>query len=233
MNNPKLYLIPTPISEISPFEVLPKETLDVILNLKYFVVEKIRTTRRFLRSVGYIYDFVVVWFYEISKYDKDIDFECISPLKNGNSIGLLSEAGLPCIADPGSLIVGLAQENNFQIVPLGGTSSIYKSLMASGFNGQQFTFHGYLPIKNELLKKELKKIEDNANRGYTQIFIETPYRNQRMIEAILICCSSQTKLCIALNMDSPQQKIIAKSIYEWRKSKINLKGLPCVFLIGK
>ena len=231
--NPKLYLIPTPIGEQNPLEVLPHETLIQLPNIKHFLVENLRSARRFLKAAGYPHDFDTVWFYEINEHNQhEVTIDWLQPLREGHNTGLLSEAGVPCVADPGYTMVRLAHENNVEVISLGGPSSIIKALMASGLNGQQFTFHGYLPVKPDELKPRLKKIEELARKNYTQIFIETPYRNDRMFDIITTTCHSDTLLCIASAIDTDQQKIVTKAVEFWKKNKPELKGKPCVFLLG-
>lgn len=228
-----MYLIPTPVGEANSLTVLPAETLNALPEIHHFLVEKIRSARRFLKSAAYPHDFENVWFYEINEHNQfNENVEWLQPMKNGKSIGLLSEAGIPCVADPGFTVVRLAHEFGYNVSPLGGPSSIFKALMASGLNGQQFTFHGYLPVKTDELKRKLKKIEELSASGYTQIFIETPYRNDRMLDAILTVCKQNLFLCIAASIDTEDQLIQTKIISDWNKSKPILKGKPCVFLIG-
>jgi 16S rRNA (cytidine1402-2'-O)-methyltransferase len=153
----------------------------------------------------------------------------------GRSFGLLSEAGLPCIADPGHQVVDHARAQGYDIVPLTGPSSIFMALMASGLNGQEFTFHGYLPIKEPALTKKLKYIQDQVTKtGYTQLFIETPYRNIKLYEKMLSTLQDQTKLCIAQDISSAEEWIDTKSVKAWKtQAKVDLKKAPCIFLIGK
>jgi 16S rRNA (cytidine1402-2'-O)-methyltransferase len=232
-NNPKLYLIPTPIGEQNPLDALPSETLSRLPDIRHFLVENLRSARRFLKAAAYQHDFDSVTFYEINEHNQyQVNLEWIQPLLDGHHLGLLSEAGVPCVADPGYTVVRLAHEKGFEVVPLGGPTSILKALMASGLNGQQFTFHGYLPVKPDELKRQLKKIEDSAKNGYTQIFIETPYRNDRMFDIIISTCQHNTLLCIASAIDTDQQKINTLPVLTWKKNKPELKGKPCVFLLG-
>lgn len=228
-----LFLIPTPIAEGSHLNVLPPETISVLPKLSHFLVENTKSARRFLKRAGYPHSFDETWFFEINEHNQfEINAHWLQPLKDGKDVGLLSEAGLPCVADPGYTVVRLAHEFGFKVVPLGGPSSLMKALMASGLNGQQFVFHGYLPVKPDDLKRSLKKLEENARLGFTQIFIETPYRNDRMLEMILAVCRLETRICIAAAIDTEQEDIRTASVSVWKKSKHTLKGLPTVFLIG-
>lgn len=230
---PTLYLIPTPVGESNSLTVLPAETLNILPDIQHFLVENIRSARRFLKSSAYPHDFDNVWFCEINEHNQlHIESEWLEPMKDGKNMGLLSEAGIPCVADPGYTVVRMAHENGFNVSPLGGPSSIIKSLMASGLNGQQFSFHGYLPVKTDELKRKLKKIEEQSVSGYTQIFIETPYRNDRLFDTITAVCKPDLLLCIAVSIDTEEQSIQTRSITGWKKIKPNLKGKPCVFLLG-
>ncbi len=232
-DNPTLFLIPTPVGNRNTQDVLPAETLSILPQISHFLVENIRSARRFLKAASYPHNFDDVWFYEINEHNQlNSEKEWLQPLREGHHMGLLSESGVPCVADPGFTVVRMAHELNYRVAPLGGPTSIIKALMASGLNGQQFVFHGYLPIKPDELKRKLKKIEELALTGYTQIFIETPYRNDRMLDTVLSSCRNDTILCIAASIDSEDQLILTKSISGWKQSKPFLKGKPCVFLLG-
>jgi 16S rRNA (cytidine1402-2'-O)-methyltransferase len=233
MNKTTLYLIPTSISGDRYRDVLPAETLIAMNRIRHFVVENIRTARRFLKAAGYEHDFEEVSFTEMNKH-QDFQPESIwmEWLREGLLVGVISEAGVPCVADPGFSLVKVAHEHNYKVVPLGGPSSVIKALMASGLNGQQFTFHGYLPVKPDELKRSIRTIEEQALKGYTQMFIETPYRNERMFEALLATCKPELLLCLAAAIDTPGEDIRTRTIREWKKHKPVLKGLPCVFLLG-
>ncbi len=227
----ELYLIPTPIYNDSNFKTL---NTDIIFALKHFIVENIRTTRRFLKSINYPHPISEVWFYEVNEHNQEyITSECLQPIEMGNSIGLLSEAGIPCVADPGYSVVRLAHLLNITVTPLSGDSSILIALMSSGLQGQQFTFHGYLPIKPELLKRKLKQIEKHALQDYTQIFIETPYRNERLMNFIVQNCNKDLFLCVASNLLTNEQYIKTQTINTWSKLLPTLNNKPSVFLIGK
>jgi len=230
-----LYLIPVTLGDVNPEFTLPASVFDVIRNLEIFIVENTKTARRFLRKAGFEKPFDSVIFYEIDKHIEDQSFEsCIRSLNEGKPVGLLSEAGVPCIADPGAVIVKLCQQNNIPVFPLVGPSSIVLALMGSGFNGQNFAFHGYLPIENIALKKKIKAIELAVYQSdQTQIFIETPYRNQKLFETLLKTCSPDTELCLASELTTENELIKTKSIANWQKTRVELNKKPTVFLLYK
>lgn len=228
-----LYLIPAPLGDEYSTGFLPEDTLSVIPHLEAFIVENLRTARRFLRKIGYTRDFDDVIFYELNRRTSPNEWATfLSPLLKGKDMGLLSEAGAPAVADPGSEIVALAHEKNIKVKPLTGPSSILLALMASGLNGQGFTFHGYLPRQQKERIKTLKKLEFLSKKtGQTQIFMETPYRNILMLEDIASYLSPYTRLCLAINLTQPDEKIITKTIESWQKSNVNLHKKPAIFLL--
>jgi len=231
---PTLYLIPTPIAE-ETMDHIPLAVVNAIGLLDCFVVEKLRTARRFIRSVIKDYDIDGADFIELDKRNPQQSHMMIKELLTaGRSFGLMSEAGLPCIADPGHDVVNQARASYYKIVPITGPSSIFMALMASGLNGQEFTFHGYLPIKEPALTKKLKAIQDNAIKtGYTQIFIETPYRNQKLYEKMSSTFQHTIRLCIAQDISAPEEYIDTRTIAHWRKQHdLELKKSPCIFLIN-
>jgi len=233
----KLYLFPTLLSEISWQESIPSENVEKILLCEYFIVEELRTARRFLRKIGYKKNFEDVNFSVLNEHSKKEDFSLLlSPIEKDNKdIFLLSEAGLPCVADPGANIVSLAQAKNLEVVPLVGPSCIYMSLMASGFNGQNFAFVGYLPVKEEEKRKRLKLLEERVYKeNQTQIFIETPYRNDKLFQFLLKTLNKNTMLCVASNITDENQSIKTKSVTDWQKIKDFVIGKNnTVFLLGK
>lgn len=237
MNNniPTLYLIPVTLGDSPINEVLPTYNTDIISNLSHFIVENVRSARRFLKKCNPNIDINALTFYELNKHtQKEEVSSYLSPLKSGDSIGVISEAGCPAIADPGADVVAIAQQNNYKVVPLVGPSSILMSLMASGFNGQSFAFHGYLPIDGAERVRSLKQLETRSyNEDQTQIFIETPYRNEKLAEDILQHCKSQTKLCIAMNISCENEYIITRRVGAWKNSLPKMHKQPCVFLIYK
>jgi 16S rRNA (cytidine1402-2'-O)-methyltransferase len=233
MNKGKLYLLPALLSDTPVEESLSHLNIRTILALRYFIVEELRTARRFLRKCGMTGDFSDIHFFLFNEHtDKnDID-EFIRPLLAGNDMGILSEAGLPCIADPGSEIVKLAQAHRIRVVPLTGPSSIYLALMASGFNGQNFVFHGYLPIDKIARLKKIKEMEhDVYSKDQTQIFMEAPYRNIQLFQAITGSCQPGTLLCLATDVTSDNESILMKSIREWKNDMPDMNKKPTVFLL--
>ena len=216
-------------------KVLPKYNTNIINSLSFFIVENIRSARRFLKKCNPEIDIDALTFYELNKrtLSKDIA-SFLNPIKNGESVGVISEAGCPAIADPGADVVAIAQRNNYKVVPLVGPSSILMSLMASGFNGQNFAFNGYLPIGGKERERELKALENRVYReNQTQIFMETPYRNNKMGEDILQHCKPQTKLCIAMNITCHNEAIVTKKIGAWKGKLPDMHKQPCIFLIYK
>ncbi|MBN2746721.1 MAG: SAM-dependent methyltransferase [Bacteroidales bacterium] len=232
----KLYLIPNVISSDTENQTIPVGVIEIILRLRYFIVEDIRTARRYLRKIGFTADFdTQVQFFELNKHTHLSDLDSyLNPLFSGDDMGILSESGLPCIADPGNVIVEKAQNLNVKIVPLVGPSSIFLALMASGFNGQNFAFNGYLPINDKDRKQKIKELEVKILRdNQTQIFIETPYRNQQIFEAILSACQSSLRLCIASDVSGKSENIRTMSIAEWRFSGKKLGKVNMIFLLYK
>ncbi len=230
----KLYLIPSTIGETPLSKAIPGYNQELIQSIRYYIVEKERTARRMLISMGIKPPVDDLKFQILNKHTPEEEKAgMLAPLLQGNHMGLLSEAGLPCVADPGSTIVRLAHQQNIEIVPLVGPSSVFLSLMASGLNGQSFCFHGYLPIpKNERIKtiKRIEKISQSAHQ--TQIFIETPYRNNNLLEDLVKNCHPGTLLCIAANLQTPGELIKTLPLDKWKKQKPNLHKIPCIFLIG-
>ena len=237
MNKSKgiIYLIPSFLSETDSQKVFPNYNYEIVQNLEIFIVENIRTARRFLRKIGFKRDFEEITFHILDKRTLDSDIgSFLNEVQNGKDIGLLSEAGTPCIADPGGKIVEIAHQKSIRSVPLVGPNSIILALMASGFNGQNFAFHGYLPIDSSGKRKKLKELEQNVfKQNQTQIFIETPYRNRPMLEAITQSLSPKGKLCIASDITGKNESIITKSIGKWKNETPDFHKIPTVFLLYK
>ncbi len=231
----KLYLIPTTLGNTDLDRVLPNYNHQIISGIEYFIVENIRTARRFLKKIDPNTDIDSLHFFELNKHTEISEFsKYLSPIKENRSIGVISEAGCPAIADPGADIVALAHQMNIQVVPLVGPSSILLSLMASGFNGQSFAFYGYLPIDNQEKINIIKRLEGRIyGENQTQIFIETPYRNNKLIEDLISICRPTTKLCIACDISLNSELIITKTIRDWKKEKVDIHKRPAVFLIYK
>ena len=235
-NQPALYLIPVTLGETEISQVLPAYNHDIIVEIKHFIVENIRSARRFLKKVEKSIDIDELTFYELNRHtDRNVIGEYLEPLKNGKSVGIISEAGCPAIADPGADVVAIAQQKGFKIVPLVGPSSIILSVMASGFNGQSFAFNGYLPVEVPNRIKALKKLENKVwNENQTQLFIETPYRNTKMFETIINNLRPNTKLCVAAGITCENEFIKTLTIEKWKKQKMpDIEKVPAIFLIGK
>ena len=230
-----LFLIPTTLGDTTISKVLPEYNKTVILSIKYFIVENIRTARRFLKKVDPGIDINTLTFFTLNQHtSKESISSFLNPIKEGNSVGIISEAGCPAIADPGAEVVTLAQQRNIKVIPLVGPSSILLALMASGFNGQSFSFHGYLPIDNEQRIKSLKILEQRIySENQTQLFIETPYRNNKMLDDILKTCKSSTKLCIAADITLDSEFIKTHCVGDWKKQKPDLSKRPCIFGLYK
>lgn len=232
---PALYLLPVTLGDTAIDAVLPAYNGEVIRAIRHFIVEDVRSARRFLKKVDREIDIDALTFYPLNKHTSP---EAISgylkPLLAGESMGVISEAGCPAVADPGADVVAIAQRKNLKVVPLVGPSSIILSVMASGFNGQSFAFHGYLPIEPAERAKRLKQLEQRIyNEQQTQLFIETPYRNNKMVEDILHNCRPQTRLCIAANITCEGEYIRTKTVKEWQGHTPDLSKIPCIFLLYK
>lgn len=231
-----LYLIPVTLGETEIQKVLPSYNHDIIVEIKHFIVENIRSARRFLKKVEKNIDIDELTFFELNRHtDRNIIGEYLVPLKKGESVGIISEAGCPAIADPGADVVSIAQSKGYKVVPLVGPSSIILSVMASGFNGQSFAFNGYLPVEVPQRIKALKKLENKVwNENQTQLFIETPYRNAKMMETIFSSLRPQTKVCIGAGITCDEEFIKTKTVEQWKKEKLpELGKIPCIFVIGK
>ena len=235
MSQGKIYLIPVPLGEECMVEaMMPVTTIPILNSIQIFYVENAKTARRFLRKMGFTGSFDEVKIETIA-VDNDPTFinEFYKALAEGFHIGILSEAGCPGIADPGSEMVRLAHAKKIQVVPLVGPSSILLALMASGLNGQQFAFRGYLPKEEKERIAKLRELERLAFQTHqTQLFIETPYRNDTLLESILKYCSDPLRLCIAANLMQPDEFILTQSIAEWKKQPFKIGKKPTLFLIG-
>ena len=234
LNKGKLYLIPTILGTDTQDKTLPLVILDHIKNIDVFIVENIRTARRHIKKIYPQKDIDNTTFYSFGKHDTlELEKNFLPHILNNKDVGLLSEAGLPCIADPGSKIVEYAHMFQIDVIPLVGPSSILLALMASGMNGQDFAFSGYLPINKNERARALRKLENLARKtGQTQIFMETPYRNNQLITTILKTCKSNTRLCIASDITMLSEKIKTKTILEWQEVDINIHKKPTIFLIS-
>lgn len=230
-----LYLIPVPLAEVEHEVCLPEYNRQVVASLEVFIVEQVRSARRFIRKAVPSKDIDSLTFFELNKHTPSEEIAgFLAPLlQEGKSIGIISEAGCPAIADPGCDVVALAQSKGITVIPLVGPSSILMSLMSSGFNGQSFSFLGYLPIQEGERTEAIRLAERRATAGHTQIFIETPYRNAKLLGELLRLCKPTTKLCIAVNISAPDAEIRTLSIGQWRKEQLELGKRPAIFLLGQ
>jgi 16S rRNA (cytidine1402-2'-O)-methyltransferase len=230
----KIYLIPTPLS-IEALHTIPPYVVALIHRLDVFIAERAKTARHFIKATNPPYPLSILTVFEIENETQSVDFKEISKIIDaGKDIGLMSEAGCPGVADPGAKIVDWAHRQGIGVVPLVGPSSILLAVMASGMNGQSFTFHGYLSPKRDELGKDLKRVEELARKNnQAQIFIETPYRNNQLIEMALVSLSPQTKFCIAVDITGENEYIVTKTIAEWRKmGALDFHKRTVIFLIG-
>ena len=231
-----LYLLPVTLGDTAIDKVLPAYNAGIIREIKHFIVEDVRSARRFLKKVDREIDIDTLSFYPLNKHTSPEDISgYLNPLAEGHSMGVISEAGCPAVADPGADVVAIAQRRNLKVVPLVGPSSIILSVMASGFNGQSFAFHGNLPIEPNERSKRLKELEGRIySEHQTQLFIETPYRNHKMLDDILKACRPQTKLCIAANITCEGEYIKTRTVKEWKGTALpDLSKIPCIFLLYK
>ena len=231
-----LYLVPNVLAEGDWQSVLPAQVHGILTNTRYFIVENIRTARRFMKQVNREINIDECTFYEINKRTKAHDIpRFLKPLNEGNNVAVISEAGCPGVADPGADVVRLAHERGLKVVPIVGPSSILLALMASGMNGQDFAFRGYLPVKPQERTKALTALEKTIkNSKQTQIFIETPYRNNQLIADVLKSCGPATRFCIAANITGENEFIQSKTVQEWKKKGTpDLHKQPVIFLLGE
>jgi len=229
----KVFLIPIVISEDTQQDVLPSQIAATIKECDFFLVENIRTARRFISSLKLGIEIEALQFEILDKKTTHEDcFDLVQPTLEGKNIGIMSESGCPGIADPGAKLVHMAHQLGVQVTPLVGPSSILMALMASGFNGQSFTFHGYLPIDKRERSNTLKKLEKESNElDRTQIFMDTPYRNEQLLNDMIKTLRPDTWLCIAKDITGKSEFIKAQPINKWKKQKVNLHKVPTMFLI--
>ena len=230
--SPALYLIPVELGDTSQERVLPSYNREVILGIRYFIVEELRSARRFLKRVDKDINIDALTFFPMGKHADAALFErYLKPLETGESVGVISEAGCPAVADPGADVVAIAQRKGLRVVPLVGPSSMIMAVMASGLNGQSFAFNGYIPVKPDERKSALKALEKRSFHQ-TQILIETPYRNDSLLKDMLTTLSPSTRLCIAANITCPDQFIRTLTVAQWKKLQgFTIGKRPCVFLI--
>ena len=233
MNKGRLYLIPSPLGDNDPSEVIPIPVLESLKGFKTFVVEEIRTARRYLSKAGLKGHIGELQFLELNEHTEPATIEGYLHLfDDGNDVALISEAGLPAVADPGAQLVALAHRHDIEVIPVVGPSSLMLALMASGLNGQSFAFCGYIPAKTDERRSRLKTLEKvSAQLKQTQILIETPYRNDSLFADILSVCGGETKVCVAANITMPDAYIKTRKVAEWKKEGLVIGKRPCVFLI--
>jgi len=231
----KLYLIPTTLGETEPLEVMPLSVKKVVEQIDYYIVENEKSARRFIKKISPKKSQPSLHLMLLDKYAEEIEtLRYLDVCKEGVHVGLLSEAGVPAVADPGATIVKQAHEKGIQVIPLVGPSSILMALMASGLNGQNFAFNGYLPIDNSERKKEIKALEKlSKERNQSQIFIETPYRNEKMFRDLKSVLHPGTLLCIAIDISLPNEFIKTFTITEWKRQSPDLHKRPAIFIIQK
>ena len=235
-STPSLILCPVELGETPQQRVLPEYNKSVIKGLRYFIVEEIRSARRFLKRVDKDIDIDALTFYPMGKHADAALFEqYLKPLDEGESIGVISEAGCPAVADPGADVVAIAQRKGVRVVPLVGPSSMIMAVMASGLNGQSFAFNGYLPIEAADRAKRLKQLEERAlHEQQTQLFIETPYRNAKLFATLLQTLRPQTRLCIAAGITTGNEWIRTQTVAQWKHTALpDLSKTPAIFLFGR
>ena len=229
----RLFLIPSPLGENDPAEVIPAPVLKSLEGFRTFVVEEVRTARRYLSKAGLKGHIGELEFHELNEHTEQAEIEgYIKLFDNGNDVALISEAGLPAVADPGAQLVALAHRNGIEVIPAVGPSSLMLALMASGLNGQSFAFCGYIPAKTDYRRRRHMTLANVSGQLHqTQILIETPYRNDSLFADILAVCSPSVKVCVAANITMPDAYIRTMSISQWKKQGIVIGKRPCVFLI--
>ena len=233
MDKGKLYLIPSPLGDNDPSEVIPSPVLDSLSGFRTFVVEEVRTARRYLSRAGLKGKIGELEFHELNEHTDNATIEGYLRLfDNGNNVALISEAGLPAVADPGAQLVALAHSHGIEVVPAVGPSSLMLALMASGLNGQSFAFCGYIPAKSDERRSRLRTLEKISGQlRQTQIIIETPYRNDSLFADILSVCAPSTRVCVAANITMPDAFIRTRKVAQWKKDGLIIGKRPCVFLI--
>ncbi len=229
-----LFLLPCPLGDTPAEQVLPPQVVSVARRLRHFVVEEAKTTRQFLAALKHEQPIQSLHFATLNEHTPASELPALlQPLLAGEDVGIVSEAGCPGVADPGAQLVALAHRHGVRVVPLVGPSSILLALMASGLNGQCFAFHGYLPVEEAARKKSLQQLEtESFKRRQTQLFIETPYRNDKLLQALLTLCRPSTQICIAADLTLPTETILTRSVADWRKAELpKLHKRPCLFLL--
>lgn len=235
MQKGAVFLIPTYLSEGNDSQFLAPMVLDVIKHTSFFLVENVRTARRFISSLKLEIDISTLHFDILDKKSSPSEIsDLMQPVTNGHNVGIISEAGLPGLADPGHLAVAYAHHHDIRVIPLPGASSIQAAVTSSGFSGQRFTFHGYLPIQKADRQKTIKTLEDQVQKtGYTQVFMETPFRNMSLLQDLLQHLKSNTPLHISSDLFGKQELVKTLSVTEWKKQKLDLHKIPTVFCLGQ
>ena len=233
MNKGKLYLIPSPLGEGEPSEVIPASVLELLPTLDCFVVEEVRTARRYLSRAGLKGHIEGLEFHELNEHTPPSDIAPLARLfEDGRNVGLISEAGLPAVADPGAQLVALCHREGIEVVPMVGPSSLMMALMASGLNGQSFAFAGYIPAKTEERRAAIRRLEKrSAAERQTQIIIETPYRNDALLTDLAATCSGNPLITVAANLTQPDAFIRTQTAARWKEHPVTIGKRPCVFLI--
>lgn len=232
LTTPALYLLPVTLGDTTIEQVLPAYNLRVLASIHHFIVEDIRSARRFIKKCDPTADIGQLTFYELNKHtDPQLLEGYLTPLLQGESMGVISEAGCPAIADPGADVVAIAQRKGCKVVPLVGPSSILMALMGSGFNGQSFAFNGYLPIESRERTQTIRRLEARTYaEDQTQLFIETPYRNDKLMQELVQLLRPETRLCVAVNISCADEEIVTHRVREWKKKMPQLGKRPCLFL---
>ncbi len=230
-----LYLLPNTLGNPDTSHTIPAVVNDIARSTGIFIVENLRNARRYLKSLDTAIDIDQRTFYELNEHTKPDDVPgFLTEVLTGSNAAVITEAGVPGVADPGALVVSIAHEKGIRVIPLTGPSSILLSLMASGLNGQSFCFHGYLPVKRPERIRKIREVERAVKqKGETQIFIETPYRNDAMLSDILETCEPSTLLCVAADITLDSECILSQTIYAWKKKKPILHKRPVIFLLGR
>ncbi len=233
MSKGRLLLIPSPLGDNDPLEVIPGPVLDALQSISTFVVEEVRTARRYLSKAGLKGKIGDLEFHQLNEHTTPAEVESyLSLFDDGRDVGLITEAGLPAVADPGAQLVALCHRHGIEVIPFVGPSSLMLALMASGLNGQSFAFLGYLPAKTEERRAALRNIEKRSSAAnQTQIFIETPYRNDSLFKDILSSCQGRTRITVAANITMPDAYIKTLSVAQWKKENLVIGKRPCVFLL--
>ena len=230
--NGKIFLIPVTLGGDDFRKVIPQQVIEITTSLRYFVVENLRSARRYLRLIDKSFPIDESNLFELNEHTNDSEITSfLAPVLKGNDIGIMSEAGLPGIADPGTNLIRAAHKINIRVVPLTGPSSIIFAIISSGMNGQNFTFNGYLPVKLSDREIKIKEIEKRSGNGEAQIFMETPYRAQKMFDSVLAVCRTETRLCIAADITLETEYIKTKKISDWKKETLQLNDRLIIFIL--